>query len=191
MAALLLGVDGEQVVQGQVDGLGLEERGLRAGLGGALWRVGRYRVAAQPGQGRRGRAWLPVPAFVAEQEGFGGLHVVAPLHPHPAASRRGAVSAVDRHTQRATSGLLRTASARPASPPHGSCGQPVGAEGGDLHAAVLGLGECPPVGHVASVAGGTDNNPSADDPSADRAPALSSQPSPCPGAVFSVSSVSR
>ncbi len=154
---LLLGVDGEQVVQGQVDPLRFEQRGLRARFGGALRRIGRYGAAAQPGQGRRGRARLPVPPLVAEEQGLRRLHVVAPLDSHPRGEQaRCDLGGGPPHPARD----FRPAPYRLGGAglaPYRSGGQPVGAEGGDVHATVLGHGECPPVGHVASVAAGSDN----------------------------------
>ncbi|BFO14066.1 hypothetical protein SHKM778_04540 [Streptomyces sp. KM77-8] len=88
-APLLLGVDREEVRQGQRDAPGFEEGGLGARFGMALRRIGRYGAAAQPGQGGRGRTGFPVPPLVAEEKCLGGLDVVGPLHSHPVASRRG------------------------------------------------------------------------------------------------------
>ncbi|MDQ0750268.1 hypothetical protein QF034_004499 [Streptomyces africanus] len=156
---LLLGVDREEIRQGQVDALWFEQGRLGARFGGALGRIGRYGAAAQPGQGGRGRAWFPVPPLVTEEERLGGLDVVAPLDSHP----RGEQARVDlgggpphppRDAGTAPHGLggIRL-------PPDRPGGQPVRTEGGDVHATVLGRSEHPPIGHAASVPGGSDNAP--------------------------------
>ncbi len=154
---LLVGVHLDEVGQRHMDRLRLEERGLRAGFGRALGRIGRDGPAPQPGQRGGGRPRFPVPPLVAEQERLGVLDVVAPLHSHP----RGEQPRIDLggrppHPPRDLGppahglGQIRL-------PAHRPRGQPVRTEGGDLHATVLGRSECPPVGHAASLAPGTDN----------------------------------
>ncbi len=98
MPALLVRVHLDEVAERDVDGAGFEEGGLRARLGGPRRRVRRYGAAAQPGQRGGGRPGLAEAPLVAQEEGLGGLDVIAPVDPHPVASRRGWTSAVDRHT---------------------------------------------------------------------------------------------
>ncbi|CAM3030054.1 hypothetical protein STAL104432_11630 [Streptomyces albus] len=67
----------------------LEQGGLGVGLVRDRLPVGRHRKAVQPGERGRQRSGLLRPALVAQQQGFGRFHVVAPRHPYPGRQQLG------------------------------------------------------------------------------------------------------
>lgn len=158
---LLVGVDGEQVFERQPDGgvLRLEQRGLCAGRGGALRRVGGYGATAQPGQRGGRRAGLSGAPFVTQEEGLGVLDVVAPLYAHPRGEQTWVHLGRGAPDPPGDVGPVAHGPRQVRLPQHRAGGQPAGTEGGEFHATVLGRSECPPVGHAVSVAGGSDNAP--------------------------------
>jgi hypothetical protein len=85
----LVGVDREEGVQGERGGLRVEQRGLRAGLGGTLRRIGGYGCPLEPRPGGGRRAGLAGAALVAEEQQLGGFDVVAPLDPDPGGEQAG------------------------------------------------------------------------------------------------------